>query len=147
MKWLLHFTLRSPLPPPERNVPASQGASKRWDGARAGHKCWAPTPLRKPHKYIKIVAYLGVWISESIDHLYTPLGTISNYSAIADLHTLQITTASIKPFFSLLCLHQPFPDNGFNSGDSSASSAQVLFSQPSCRTLVSCQLNYTAISS
>jgi hypothetical protein len=26
-----------------------------------------------------------------IDHLYTPLGTIGNYSAIADLSTLQFT--------------------------------------------------------
>jgi hypothetical protein len=26
------------------------------------------------------------------DHLYTPLGTTSNYSAIADFHTLQITS-------------------------------------------------------
>jgi hypothetical protein len=33
-----------------------------------------------------------------IDHLYTPLGNTSNYSAIADLHTLQITTAPAKPF-------------------------------------------------
>jgi hypothetical protein len=33
-----------------------------------------------------------------IGHLYTPLGTTSNYSAIADLHILQITTALAKPF-------------------------------------------------
>jgi hypothetical protein len=31
----------------------------------------------------------GVWVG---DHLYTPLGTTSNYGAIADLHTLQITS-------------------------------------------------------
>jgi hypothetical protein len=48
-----------------------------------------------------------------IDHLYTPLRTASNYSAIANRHTLQITTAPTKPFASLLWLHQPFPGNGF----------------------------------
>jgi hypothetical protein len=48
-----------------------------------------------------------------IDYLYTPLGTTSNYSAIADLHTLQITAAPAKPFSSLLYLHQPFLGNGF----------------------------------
>jgi hypothetical protein len=31
-----------------------------------------------------------------IDHLYTSLGTTSIYSAIANLHTLQITTAQAK---------------------------------------------------
>jgi hypothetical protein len=31
-----------------------------------------------------------------IDLLYTPLGTIRNYSATANLHALQITTASAK---------------------------------------------------
>jgi hypothetical protein len=44
---------------------------------------------------------------------YTQLVTESNYSAITDLHTLQITTAHAKPFFSLLCLYQQFPGNGF----------------------------------
>jgi hypothetical protein len=33
-----------------------------------------------------------------IDHLYTRLWTTSNYSPIAYLHTLQITTAPAKPF-------------------------------------------------
>jgi hypothetical protein len=33
-----------------------------------------------------------------IDNLYIPLGTTSNYIAIADLHTLQITTAAAKFF-------------------------------------------------
>jgi hypothetical protein len=42
---------------------------------------------------------------------YTQLGTTINYSAIANLHTLQIITAPAKPFFSLL-YHQPFPGNG-----------------------------------
>jgi hypothetical protein len=47
-----------------------------------------------------------------IDHLYTPFETTSNYSAIANIHTLQITTAHAQHFSSLLC-HQPFPSNGF----------------------------------
>jgi hypothetical protein len=55
--------------------------------------------------------------------------TTSNYRANANLHTLQTTTAPTKPFPSL-CLHQPFPGNGFNSGDFSASRAQILSSQP-----------------
>jgi hypothetical protein len=33
-----------------------------------------------------------------IDHLYTPLGTTSNYSATANLRNSQITTAPTKPF-------------------------------------------------
>jgi hypothetical protein len=48
-----------------------------------------------------------------IDHLYTPLGITSNYSATANLHNLQIITSSAKPFSSLMCLQQPFPGNGF----------------------------------
>jgi hypothetical protein len=44
-----------------------------------------------------------------IDHLYTRLGTTSNYGAIANLHNSQITIGPVKPFSSLLCLHQPFP--------------------------------------
>jgi hypothetical protein len=57
------------------------------------------------------------------------LKSTSNYSAVGNLHTLQISTASAKPFSSLMCLHKPFPGNGFNSGDSSVSRAQVLASQ------------------
>jgi hypothetical protein len=52
------------------------------------------------------------FFSGFIDHLYTPLGIASSYSAIADLHTLKITTAPSKPFSSLLC-HQLFLGNGF----------------------------------
>jgi hypothetical protein len=38
-----------------------------------------------------------VWIGEwSIGHLYTPLGTTSNYSTTANLHTLQITAVNTK---------------------------------------------------
>jgi hypothetical protein len=37
-------------------------------------------------------------ITTFIEHLYTQLVTTSNYNAIADLHTLQITTAHAKYF-------------------------------------------------
>jgi hypothetical protein len=40
-----------------------------------------------------------------LDLLYTRLGTASNYRATANLHCTR--------FSSLLCLHQPFPGNGF----------------------------------
>jgi hypothetical protein len=49
--------------------------------------------------------FRGVWLQTGyglvngfIDHLYAPLGTTRNYSAISNLHTLQITTASAKSF-------------------------------------------------
>jgi hypothetical protein len=48
-----------------------------------------------------------------IDHFYTPLGTTSNYSAIADLRNSQITTAPAKLFSSMLCFHQLLPRTGF----------------------------------
>jgi hypothetical protein len=50
---------------------------------------------------------------DGVDYLHTPLGTTANYSATANLHNSQITTAPAKPFSSLLWLHQPFPNNGF----------------------------------
>jgi hypothetical protein len=45
-----------------------------------------------------------------IDPFNTRPVTTLNYNAIADLYTIQITTAHAKPF---LCLHWPFPGNGF----------------------------------
>jgi hypothetical protein len=38
------------------------------------------------------------WIIGFIDHLYTPLGTTSNYSAIVILHTLQFTVTHALGF-------------------------------------------------
>jgi hypothetical protein len=64
------------------------------------------------------------WIIGFIDHLYTPLVTIGNYSAIANLHTLKFTTAPAK-HFPACCLNLPFPGNG----DFSAFSAHVVSSQ------------------
>jgi hypothetical protein len=43
-----------------------------------------------------------------IGHLYTRLGTTSNYSATANLHNSQITTAPAKPFSSLSSLSVPW---------------------------------------
>jgi hypothetical protein len=55
-----------------------------------------------------------------IEHLHTPLGTTSKYSAIADLHTLHITIAHAKPQFFLV-----FPSRclvpALNNRDSSTS--------------------------
>jgi hypothetical protein len=55
-----------------------------------------------------------------IDHLYTRLGTASNYSIIADIHTLQIATARVKPQSCIV-----FPSRclvtALSNGDSSAS--------------------------
>jgi hypothetical protein len=71
----------------------------------------------------------GVWIGKWIYwHLYTWLETTSNYSATANLHNSQITTAPDKPFPACY-LHQPLPGKGSKSGDSSASCAEVLSSQ------------------
>jgi hypothetical protein len=49
-----------------------------------------------------------VWIvTRFIDYINTRPMTTFNYSAIANLHTVQFTTAHAKSF-SLLCLHQSF---------------------------------------
>jgi hypothetical protein len=53
------------------------------------------------------------YILDLLIHLYTPLGTTGNYSAIAKLHILQVTTAPAKPFSSLMCLQQAIPSKGF----------------------------------
>jgi hypothetical protein len=82
-----------------------------------------PLPYLTAFSQFPYLAYfpdLGVWLQTGyglvngfIDHLYTPLGATSNYRVIANLYSLQITTAPTKPFSSLLCLHQPLPGKGF----------------------------------
>jgi hypothetical protein len=73
----------------------------------------------------------GVWTGEwFIDHLYTPLKTTSNYNAIANLHNSQITTAPAKPFPARRVFTSRYLQTASNSGDFSASRAQVLPSQP-----------------
>jgi hypothetical protein len=49
---------------------------------------------------------------EFIDHFNTRFVTTSNYNAIADLHTSQITRTQAKSFITL-CLRESFPCNGF----------------------------------
>jgi hypothetical protein len=73
---------------------------------------WLRILLNFHHLCVCVCRRYGL-INGFIDHLYPSLGTISNYSAVVNLDTLQITTASTEPFSSLLCLHQPFLGNGF----------------------------------
>jgi hypothetical protein len=70
--------------------------------------------------------------------LLTQFGTTCNYRSTADFHTLQFTTAPAKLFPTCYVLTCRFLVTDVNSGDSSASRAQFLFSQDPCvyRTLV-----------
>jgi hypothetical protein len=82
---------------------------------------------------------------EFIDTLYTPLGTTGSYRAIANLHTLQFTTAPAKPFPACCVLTSRSLATASNRGHSSASRVQFLLSQPpvqkSCQSLnPKCQL-------
>jgi hypothetical protein len=81
-------------------------------------------------------------------NLLTPLGTTSNYSATANIHISLIPTAPAERFPACCVLTSRSLATASNSGDSSASRAQFLLSQPplqnSCEYL---QVNYSAISS
>jgi hypothetical protein len=63
-----------------------------------------------------------------IDHSFIPLGTTSNYSAIANLHTLQIATAPAKLFPTCCVFISRSLTTASNSGNSSASRSQDLLS-------------------
>jgi hypothetical protein len=65
-----------------------------------------------------------------IDHLYTRLVITSNYSATANLHNSQIITARDKPIPACSVFTSLSLATASNSGHSSASRAQVLFSHP-----------------
>jgi hypothetical protein len=56
-----------------------------------------------------------------IDHLYTRRGPTSDYSATANLHTLQITSAQAKSFPAYCVFTSCSLVTASNSGDSSAS--------------------------
>jgi hypothetical protein len=84
----------------------------------------------------------GYWIYWP---LYIPLVLTRNYSVTANLHTLQIIRAPVKPFPACYFLTSRSLATASNSGDSSASRPQVLLAQPSVQN--SSQLNYSAISS
>jgi hypothetical protein len=74
-----------------------------------------------------------------IDYLHIWLGSTSNYSATANLHNLQITITPTKPFPAFCVFTSCSLAMTSNTGDSSASCAQIWSSQ----TLVqnSCQLS------
>jgi hypothetical protein len=76
-----------------------------------------------------IVMYLGCdcrWVMDWILNLLTPLGTKGNYNAIANLNTLQITTAPTKPFPDSCVFSSRSLARASNTGHSSASRAQFL---------------------
>jgi hypothetical protein len=83
-------------------------------GSNQDRRVWKPTVFKNKSMIMILVTAIssviycrvcecvtidGVWSGHSI---YWPLGTTSNYSAIANVHTLQNTTAPAKPFSSLL---------------------------------------------
>jgi hypothetical protein len=67
-------------------------------------------------------------VTRFTDHVHTRLGTTSNYSATANLHNSQITTAPAKPFPACCVFTSSSLATASNSGDSSASRSQVLSS-------------------
>jgi hypothetical protein len=77
-----------------------------------------------------------------IDHLYTPLETASNCSAIADLHSLQITTATTKPSTAYCVFNSRSLATASNSGDYSASRAHVVTVWRISCIQTRCQLSY-----
>jgi hypothetical protein len=60
-----------------------------------------------------------------IDHLYTRLGTTSNYSAADNLHNSQTTTAHAKPFPACCVFTSRSLATASNSGNSSASTLKM----------------------
>jgi hypothetical protein len=70
------------------------------------------------------------WIFDILTHLYIPLRITSNYGIIANLHTLQLTTVSAKNLPVCNSFNSRSLVTASNSGDSSASHAQVLLLQP-----------------
>jgi hypothetical protein len=65
------------------------------------------------------------WIA-FIGHLCTPLGTTSNYSAVANLHTLKITAAPIKTLRACRVFNSCTLSAASNTGDTSSSRAHTV---------------------
>jgi hypothetical protein len=65
--------------------------------------------------------WIGEWIYWQLTHTW--LGTTSNYSATAYLHTLQIMTTPAKPFPACSVFTSLTLATAYNSGVSSASRA------------------------
>jgi hypothetical protein len=78
-----------------------------------------------------------------IDQLHTRLGTRSNYRATANLHNSQITTSPAKPLPTCCSFTSSSLETVSNSGDFSASVAQILPSQPSMQNSI--QLNAPSV--
>jgi hypothetical protein len=102
----------------------------------------------------KLLPRLCVWVDTGfglvngfIDHLYTQLGTTSNYSATANIHNSQIITAPAKSFQPAVS-SPAFPRQRLLSAEILQFHVFrfYLHSCP-CRTLPNCQLNYSAVSS
>jgi hypothetical protein len=84
-----------------------------------------------------------------IDHLYTPLGTASNCSAIAELHSLQITTATTKPSPACCVLNSRSLATALTVEIIQFPALTSLLSgeYPASELGVNCQINYSIISS
>jgi hypothetical protein len=72
---------------------------------------------------------------------YTRHGTTSSYSATANLNNSQITAAPAKPFPACYVFTSRSLATAANSGDSSASRAQDLFSQPPVQNSLSTEVS------
>jgi hypothetical protein len=99
--------------------PCSKHGNKRKSCGILTRKPEGKRPLGRPRlRWTDIVTYLCDyrrslgWRTGFVDNLRTQLRTTSNYSATANLHNSQNTTALAKPF-PACCLHQPFPSNCF----------------------------------
>jgi hypothetical protein len=85
------------------------------------------------------------WILDLLTAYNTPLVTTSNYSAVTNIYTLQVTTVLAKPFPALF-LHQPFPGNGFEQWKFFSFTRSDILAT-TARTELDCHLNYDVISS
>jgi hypothetical protein len=82
--------------------------------------------MRKYRQDLGVLLWTGYgFVNGFIDNLHIPLRTTSNYSAIADFHTVQITTRYVFSCsgFTSHCLV-----TANNNGDSSASVTMSLLS-------------------
>jgi hypothetical protein len=107
----------------------SAGSSPEPDGISPQiHKCF-------PKIHFNIVRYRGDsrrgfgLANGFMDHLYTRLGTTSNYRVTDDLHNSEITTAPAKTFPACCVFTNRSLETASNGGKSSASRAQVPSSQ------------------
>jgi archaellum component FlaF (FlaF/FlaG flagellin family) len=82
-------------------------------------------------------------VTRFIDHLYTRLGTTSDYRAIADLRTLEITRAHTKSSQSSSTSH--FLVTASNNGDSSVSVLMSLLSGEYPTTDSDSQLTFSLV--